>query len=165
MVVTNPGLGSASLPFSFDLDGVGDSHSINGLFQIGTTECCFNFDDFASRPFTATFDFSAPESFGGGVSGQTFGVLVGGILTWNNTAALTFGNGGLLLITLANVFFPLNFDGGAPLLVDVGATFTMQAAPSAVSLPAALPLLAGGIGGLGIVSWWRRRKERVALAA
>ena len=94
VVVTNPALGSASLPFPFDLDGVGDSHSVNGLFQIGTTECCFNWDDFASRPFTATFDFTAPESFGGDVSGQTFGVFVGRILQWDGPTLLSFGHHG-----------------------------------------------------------------------
>ena len=160
VVVTNPGLGSPSLPFSFQLDGAGDSEAINSLFQIGTTECCFNFDDFASRPFTASFDFSSPESFDGDVSGQTFGVIVGGILAWNGAANLSFGNGGLLQISLANVFFPLNFNGGDANWVNVGGTFTLLAAPSAVPLPAALPLLAGGLGGLGVMSWWRRRKER-----
>ena len=160
VVVTTPGLGTPSGEFFFNLNAQGQTHVINNLFQIGTNECCFNWDDFNSRAFTASFDFSAPD-FNGDVSGQTFGVLVGGILAWNGAATLPFGNGGLLQITLANVFFPLNFDGGNPNWVNVGGTFTLLAAPSAVPLPAALPLLAGGLGGLGVMSWWRRRKERL----
>ena len=30
--------------------------------------------------------------------------------------------------------------------------------PTAVPLPAALPLFAGGLGGLGLINWWRRRR-------
>ena len=45
-------------------------------------------------------------------------------------------------------------------------TFFITQDVSAVPLPAALPLLAGGLGGLGVLSWWRKRKDkRQSLAA
>jgi hypothetical protein len=34
---------------------------------------------------------------------------------------------------------------------------------NAVPLPAALPLLAGSLGGLGLLGWWRRRKEAMGI--
>ena len=39
------------------------------------------------------------------------------------------------------------------------------AAPSAVPLPAALPLFASGLGALGLLGWRRKRKNAAALAA
>lgn len=39
-------------------------------------------------------------------------------------------------------------------------TFFITQQVSAVPLPAALPLLAGGLTGLGALSWWRKRKQR-----
>ena len=39
-----------------------------------------------------------------------------------------------------------------------------SAAPAAILLPAALPLLASGIGGLGLLGW-RRKRKAAALAA
>jgi hypothetical protein len=35
--------------------------------------------------------------------------------------------------------------------------------PTATLLPAALPLFATGIGGLGLLGWLRKRKARVSL--
>ena len=37
--------------------------------------------------------------------------------------------------------------------------------PSAAPLPAALPLFASGLGGMGLFAWWRKRKNGAASAA
>jgi hypothetical protein len=37
--------------------------------------------------------------------------------------------------------------------------------PTPAPLPAALPLFASGLGGMGLLAWWRKRKNRAAQAA
>jgi hypothetical protein len=39
-------------------------------------------------------------------------------------------------------------------------TFNVEQASSAIPLPAALPLFATGLGGLGLLGWRRKRKAQ-----
>jgi hypothetical protein len=45
------------------------------------------------------------------------------------------------------------------------ATIAFQSDPIATPLPAALPLLAGGLGGMGVFARWRKRRTEQAIAA
>lgn len=54
-------------------------------------------------------------------------------------------------------------DGGHIFLKPDRLTVSLTA-PVATPLPAALPLFATGIGGLGLLGWWRRKRKAVATA-
>ena len=117
---------------------------IPSLFQIGTTECCWNSDDFANKNISVAFSFTAPPPpFGGPVTGQTnaalvfvppFFVLPGGRVDWDAPIALAFGNGGLLGIELFDTDFLLAHDG-QPHYSDVKAKFTLLLEPTQQEAP------------------------------
>jgi hypothetical protein len=56
-------------------------------------------------------------------------------------------------------FDPLDFLVDDDGLINQGPTSLV---PDVVPLPAALPLFAGGLGGLGVMGWWRRRRAATA---
>jgi len=63
----------------------------------------------------------------------------------------------------AEVTVSLNQTGGEGEAISGSFTFaTTTESPSAIPLPAALPLFATGIGGLGLLGWRRKRKARAA---
>jgi hypothetical protein len=64
----------------------------------------------------------------------------------------------------AHLFFDFT-EAGAFFSADSGHNYSSAAAPSAVPLPAALPLFATGLGALGLLGWRRKRKAAAALAA
>jgi hypothetical protein len=58
--------------------------------------------------------------------------------------------------------------GGTPAMIDSNHTllaFETGPAPASVPLPAALPLFASALGGMGLIGWRRRRKGSVAAEA
>ena len=58
---------------------------------------------------------------------------------------------------------PSTVNGGLPSSYEpTDLAFQLYGPPAVVLLPAALPLFAGGLGGLGLLSWWRRRKRSEA---
>jgi hypothetical protein len=164
VIATNPGLGMQSAPFSFDLNFVNDFEIINGLFQIGTPEGSVGFPftdpaDSQQKDITVSFNFTQPDTFGGTIEGTTRGVwlIQTGLLHWDGPITVDFGNGGRLFISLFDTSFHMaGRDGPKFSLVD--AKFKLKEVPTAVPLPAALPLLAGGLGGMGLMGWWRRRR-------
>ena len=73
--------------------------------------------------------------------------------------------GDLSDILIANTYISIDqgeFDtAGPPYFVPFGLTGYIQATP----LPAALPLFATGVGGLGLLGWRKKRKNATVLAA
>ncbi len=145
-------------PLNFALNSVGDTYMVN-LFKIWTDESDVGWDDTQPKPISAIFNFSAPQSTGA-VSGTTVGggfIWQEGRLTWNGPGLIDFGNGGVLRITLSDEVFNRGFFGlneGWKKGAVVGATFELVSDTAAVPLPASLPLLMAGLGGLALL---RRR--------
>jgi hypothetical protein len=165
--------------FSVDLE-VGESRTFD-LFRIWTAEHEGNFQDQiendVAKPISVSFAFSDPIA-SGSVSGETkadWDDVDGSIpnffrmgrLTWNGPLVLPFGenNSGQLTLALLDATFNLGngrLDRGPERGRTVTATLTYDAAPQVapVPLPAALPMLVGGLGIFGLVA--RRRREAVS---
>ncbi len=165
VVQIDSGPGSFATP---DL-AVGGSHVFD-VFRIWTDETSVNGgEDDVAKPISAAFTFTAPSGFGGAASGTTTGArILGGLfqegrLTWDGPLVLNFGKGntGQVTLALSDAIFNSGLFGlnnGERHGADVTATLTYDVAP--VPVPAALPLLLGGIGLLGAAG--RRRQLRAA---
>jgi len=142
---------TAGTPFSLDLGGVGLAPG--APFAPGTY----------SYSLTANFTFLDPVT---GLPNGTFysdtgmgsftvqsglGVIASSII-WGPFQNITLSDGSILNVNMSSIF-PMF--GSFPSLERV--TFTLQSSPSAVPLPAALPLFASGLGGL---AWLARRRKR-----
>lgn len=152
---------------------VGESISFD-LFRIWTTEGSVNAgEDTVPKPIAVRFDFTDPVMSGiaGGStaglripdSGIVSGAVQKGVLSWDGPLVLNFGpqNSGKITIALADAVFNtgvFSLFGGEHFGADVRATLSYDMAP--VPVPAALPLLLGGIGLLGAAG--RRRRGRLA---
>ncbi|MES0810028.1 hypothetical protein ABLO27_11135 [Roseibium sp. SCPC15] len=182
-VMTMGGVASASPVINFDIDGPGSSVSTSGLPGLsaslvpGLGNEMFSLAQGESRTFdffTLTIDrfFAFNESYnieatlafdepvgtgpaqgsGGGVASTFFGLISGGTLFWDDSTLPDF-------FTTANgSIFSVDFAEG--LALTLGNTATVQAtvtATSVVPIPAALPLMAGGLGLLGFMGWRRKR--------
>jgi len=150
---------------------VGDSYTFN-LFRIWTNETSVNaHEDEAPKPISVSFNFTDPVMGGvaqGVTSGQRVlgGLIQKGKLTWDGPLELSFGKNGTgrLSVSLADATFNEGLFGLKPGFrhgAGVEATVRYDAAP--VPVPAALPLLAAGLGALGFAA--RRRKPAPAVAA
>lgn len=161
VVEVAPGAGGGTTP---DL-AVGDVHSFD-LFRIWTNESSVNRDDEAPMPIEVAFNFTDPVA-GGVISGVTegersfFGLLHNGRVTWDGPLVVNFGAGdtGRFTLVLSDAVFNrglFGLDEGYRYGATVQATLRYDAAPAPVPLPAALPLLAAGIGVMGFAA--RRRR-------
>ena len=150
-------------PVSFNLT---PGHSVTqGIFDIYTPESALNGDDLNARPISVAFNFTAPTGFGGTVGGTTdtaiFGIFDAGSVHWTNPAILTFGNGGVLQISLSDEVFNGGFIGsfndGVGHGAEVHATYKLihDSLPG-VPEPASWALMIGGFGMAG--SMLRRRR-------
>lgn len=158
-------------PFDFALDLDGVSTYSTDLFRIWTEEGSVeNGEDTDPSPISVDFSFLAPEVGDVTATGTTSGVfdnfifiywtelgeLVWDAPTWN----YNFGNGGLLQISLFDTEFnegPYDLREGYTRGADVGASFTLLAAPSSVPEPGTLVLLGASLFGFGLV---RNRRTR-----
>lgn len=166
---SNSGVGGSTGIYSgFDLDAV--FLDVDGLLT--TDDDRFFADSFLfNAGTTRPGSFQGPSSSGGPTSGSSDATTVDeSFATLNDidgiffsSGSLTFGDGGVLTaifspkITIGSSLFlfagEVSGDPGETLtgLVDISDT-----TPTVVPLPAALPLLVGGLGVLGLAGWRRR---------
>ncbi len=177
---TDPGLKISTKPVAtsldFTLNAVGDHTSVD-LFKIYTTESSVNLkDDFAPKPISISFDFTAPDVFGGSISGGTAGILTGfiesGVVVWSNfgNTVLDFGNGGELAVHVNDGVFDsgfLSLNGGLKKSATIAADFKLLEASAPISAavpePASWAIMLTGLFGLGAVL--RRARKGVAAVA
>jgi len=105
-------------------------------------------------------------------TGSLIDVIGGNTINYNGSNLACFAS------TCADTLFDLvtfavsSGTIGSIMLTDAGAAFEFgfatQVDPAATPLPAGLPLFATGIGGLGLLGWYRRRRKagaRIGLGA
>ena len=149
--------------FSHDLE-VGESATFD-LFDIWTNEVAVNYDDTIPQTLEVAFNFTDPVT-SGFLDGETsgfYGVVQYGMVTWDNPLLFNFGSddSGILALTLSEEFFNYGLFGtnaGQQFGATVEATLTyIQAPVLATPVPAALPLFATALAGIGFVGWRRKR--------
>jgi hypothetical protein len=178
----------AANPFNFDLNNVGDSTSFD-LFKITIMES-IDFDqpdDLSSNPISVNFAFTLPGSEGGTVNGSTTGQVYGessecGLslhcsklnVVWDGPIDIDFSGIGLQ-IALSDIVIDCKYKSCDGRDGNVAATFALTTLPppqtfaiqsvevqevAITPLPAALPMFATGLGLVGGVGYWRRRKAK-----
>ena len=96
------------------------------------------------------------------VNGVSTGQTAGGFTSYTSFVIAA----GLLQSGLNTLDFKvLNASGTSGNPMGLRVEFTERSASLATPLPAALPLFASGLGGLGLLSWRRKRKKGAFLAA
>jgi hypothetical protein len=168
---TDPGLvvHVTDLPgaINLNLPTVGSTQSVN-LFNLWTDEGSVNLgEDTVAKPISVLFSFTAPSAFGGSVTGTTVGIwgfYEKGHVTWNDPVDLSFGNGGVLRVSLNDA----DFNKGDWFSLDEGqkdgATITgnFKLISNAVPEPGAWALM---ITGFGLVGATIRRRRALGLTA
>jgi len=117
----------------------------------------------ATDTIKTNFSFTQPTVANGSVTGtgtdtSLFFVLDNGNIHWNGPAVVDFGNGLDLTIALSDG----SFFGSVLGSVGVNATFSLTGTINNVAqtpLPTALPLFASVLAAMGLVGWWRRKRQ------
>jgi hypothetical protein len=152
---------------NINLTNPGDTASVS-LFNIWTPETDVAlFEDTDHKPISVLFNFTAPDVFGGAVTGDTFGVwgfVEKGHVTWNSPVILSFGNGGKLKVSLNDADFNkgswFSLQEGEKYGATIKGKFTLIAASAPE--PATWAMM---ITGFGLVGATIRRRRSVAAAA
>jgi hypothetical protein len=146
----------------FTLNSIG-SWDTETLFKIYTTEGSVDNSDMIPRPITVHFNFTSPTSFGGDVTGSTYGEVSGryenGHVTWNDPVFLSF-TGGQLKVTMNDA----DFNSGYYDLGNYGANITarFELVGAAVPEPATWAMMIAGFGMAGAAV---RRRRFAGVAA
>lgn len=170
-------------PLDFDLSDIGDSTVID-LFNVNLEEFIntdsFTFNDLKDVAISVDFSFTAPSETGGTVNGTSTGKFTSNFLgsgldqlsiVWDPVTLFDFGGASLELV-IANLiidesaggsFFSGYYPNG---FGTVKGAFTLLAGdgssglPSAVPVPAALPLFGTGLALMGFLSWRKKRDRK-----
>lgn len=142
-----------SNPFSIDLEvGVAETYE---LFLIWTDESYVDSDDLLAQDITVSFSFTAPDSLGGDVEGDTQGGTIitvdWGQVTWDAPLTLDFGAAGQLQVSLSNEVFNagwVDLKEGKSHGVAVEATFLLNKETTPAPEPATALLLGIALAGL-----------------
>ncbi len=167
---SDPGLiiKTTDLPgaININLASVGSSATVN-LFTIWTPETDVAlFEDTVSKPISVLFSFTAPDTFGGVVAGDTYGVwgvAEKGHVSWDGPVILNFGNGGKLKVSLNDADFNKGYFGltdGEKYGATIKGKFTLIAASAPE--PATWAMMIAGFGLAGATL--RRRRSANAAA-
>lgn len=171
---------SGVTPLNFDLSEIGQSTTLD-LFNVNLEEFVnsdgLSFNDLNDVEISVDFSFTSPSETGGIVTGTTTGQFTSNLLgtgldqlaiVWDSAAVFDFGGASLELVLADLVieetaggnffsgFFPTGFgivQGAFTLLAGDGSAD----APSAVPVPAALPLFGTGLVLMGFLSWRKKR--------
>jgi hypothetical protein len=150
---------------NFVLNSIGQS-SVESLFKIYTNEPSVDGGDTTPRAITVHFNFTSPTSFGGDVTGSTFGEVSGnyqnGHVTWNDPVYLAF-TGGQLKVTMNDADFnsgKYGLDEGNWEGANISAKFELVGA--AVPEPATWAMMIAGFGMAGAAV---RRRRFAGVAA
>lgn len=135
------------------------------LNQARLTDGTFLFDNHAT-PITSSG--ALPFSFGSAPAAVPFLFRAPGTLDAINDGAIAAGLQIAFAEVSSSIFYAFFDDGGAgpdkdfdDMVVRITAADTRGGGPSPTPLPAALPLFAGGLGGLGLLAWRKKRKNAV----
>jgi hypothetical protein len=152
---------------NLNLPTVGSTQSV-ALFNLWTDEGSVNLgEDTVAKPISVLFNFTAPSSFNGTVTGTTvgiFGFFEKGHVTWTGPVDMNFGSGGVLRVSLNDA----DFNKGAFFGLDEGekdgATITgkFKLISNAVPEPGTWALM---ITGFGLVGATIRRRRALGVAA
>ncbi|MBK4215073.1 VPLPA-CTERM sorting domain-containing protein [Paracoccus caeni] len=144
---------------TFDLSSVGESVTLNDLFNWEILVTNPLATGFGAYGINVTLNFSSPSSASGdgeGLGGfvTLLGTVSAGALLWTvGTGSVDFAEGYQLAYELHD-----ELEFGIGLETTTGASFTLTQIPAVVPLPATALLLMGGVGALGGVGYRRRRK-------
>ncbi len=144
-----------SQPATADFD-VRDEPYEFALFTIGTNEKYVNWDDKVDQAISVSFNFSAPGSVSGNITGESDGhwrlfADDTGSVDWNDPAVFNYGNGGQFTIRLSDVCF--GTPGSATVYASLN--FISESSPVApVPEPATIFLMGAGL--IGVLGYNRK---------
>jgi hypothetical protein len=163
--VINPGVFSTGFNLSY-----GSPVTLADFLTITAVDTNYNFLSTATDTIKTTFSITQPSLGNGSVTGTGTDVSLlfvfdGGNIHWNGPAIVDLGGGLDLSIALSDGSF-FGILGGPLPSVAINATFSLTGnTVSQAPLPAALPLFATGLGAMGLLGWWRRKRQGLFASA
>ena len=171
-VFISAGSAHAATVSGFFTDRQGDVVNWTAIVDPGITlstlHCCALPGNQGDGTITNYVNAVFTASFSGNVGKQDS--LSGFQVNWSGPSADTFAihfggphGGNELLLALSGSSSTFNFSmTGTQYALSSIQGFGEGGGVSQAPLPAALPLFASGLGGMGLFAWWRKRKARAA---
>lgn len=137
---------------TFDLADAGQTYTV-GLFRLTTPESSANLRSLVPHTIDVRLGLTSPASGVAnlGLSGASSFLQGYGHLVWNNPVQVSFGNGGLLAMSLSNATYEM------PGSAVISATFSLLQRPVQVPEPVSAALAVWGCGILAILRVRRAR--------